>query len=109
PVRDALNLFQAGLNSANTFDPATSRRTFQLLMSDIGEVAYLPKLLARLSSDAPHVDLRAVILPRESYQAEFESGEADLAIGFLPGLQTGFYQQRLLTDSYVCLVRGDHP
>lgn len=108
-VRDGLALFQAGLNSAATFDPATSDRTFQLLLSDIGEVAYLPPLLARLKDVAPYVNLRALVLPRESYRAAFESGEADLAIGFLPGLQSGFYQQRLLDDSYVCLVRNNHP
>ncbi len=108
-VRDGLALFQAGLNKGATFDPTTSDRTFQLLLSDIGEVAYLPTLLEYLKNFAPNVNLRTLVLPRENYQAAFESGEADLAIGFLPGLQSGFYQQRLLDDSYVCLVRNNHP
>jgi len=48
-------------------------------------------------------------LPREQYSAALESGEADLAIGFLPGLKERFYQQRLMDDSYVCLASSDHP
>lgn len=108
-VSRSLALFQAGLDGAHTFDPLASTRTFQLLLSDIGEIAYLPRLLARLKTDAPGVNLRALVQPRERYRAMFESEEADLAIGFLPGLQDGFYQQRLLSDSYVCIARSDHP
>ncbi len=48
-------------------------------------------------------------MPRESYAEALVSGEADLAIGYLPVLRAGFYQSRLFTDSYVCLVRSDHP
>ena len=108
-VNKGLALLQSGLDRASVFDPSVSKRTFHLLLSDIGEIAYLPRILARLKTDAPHVSVRALMLPREQYQGAFEAGEADLAIGFLPALQEGFYQQRLLTDSYVCLVRGDHP
>jgi DNA-binding transcriptional LysR family regulator len=109
PVRDGLAILQAGLDHSTEFNPATSDRTFHVLMSDIGEVAYLPPLMMRLKTVAPHVNLRVLALPREHYREAFESGDADLAIGFLPSLQAGFYQQRLLDDTYVCLVRREHP
>jgi DNA-binding transcriptional LysR family regulator len=33
-----------------------------------------------------------------------ESGLIDLAVGFLPGLRAGFYQQSLFSQRYVCLL-----
>jgi DNA-binding transcriptional LysR family regulator len=38
-----------------------------------------------------------------------ESGEMDLAVGFIPDLNAGYYQQRLFNRSYVCVTRPDHP
>lgn len=108
-VRDGLALLQGALDGAALFNPATYNRTFQILMSDIGELVYLPRLITKLASTAPHVNLRVLQLPRESYHDAFVSGEADLAIGFLPALKAGFYQQRLFEDSYTCIVRTGHP
>lgn len=109
PIRDGIALMQNGMDNAIAFDPAQSDRTFQLLLSDIGEMVYLPSLIVKIGQVAPHVNLRVLQLPREVYRETFLAGNADLAIGFLPGLQAGFYQQRLFDDSYVCLVRADHP
>jgi DNA-binding transcriptional LysR family regulator len=108
-VRDGLTALQLGLEQNAFFDPARSDRTFQLLMSDIGEVAYLPRLMTRVQQDAPNVSVRVLQLPRERYGEALESGDADLAIGHLPGLQAGFHQHRLFEDSFVCLVRAGHP
>lgn len=108
-VRDGLALLRGALDSAGAFNPATYNRTFQILMSDIGELVYLPRLITKLSTVAPNVNLRVLQLPRESYQEAFATGEADLAIGFLPALKTGIYQQRLFDDSYVCIARKGHP
>jgi DNA-binding transcriptional LysR family regulator len=37
-------------------------------------------------------------------RAGMEAGSIDLAVGFLPALRAGFYQQRLFTQRYVCLL-----
>ncbi|MDX3904588.1 MAG: LysR family transcriptional regulator [Pigmentiphaga sp.] len=108
-VRAGLAVLQAGLEEAVAFDPARSERTFQILLSDLGEVVYLPRLMRHLKQVAPGIGLRILQLPRERYREALESGDADLAVGFLPGLAAGFYQQRLFSDYHVCLVRADHP
>jgi len=108
-VDEALRLLRGAMEGVRNFDPSTCERTFQILMSDIGELQYLPMLMARLAEVAPQANIRVLQMPRESYQEAFLTGEADLAIGFLPALKAGFYQQRLFEDSYVCLVRSDHP
>ena len=109
PVHDGLAMLRAGLNQPVDFEPERSDRSFQLLMSDIGEVIYLPRLMRRVVEAAPGVSIRALQLPRGQYANSLESGEVDLAIGYLPALGRGFYQQVLFSDTYVCLVREDHP
>jgi DNA-binding transcriptional LysR family regulator len=75
----------------------------------MGELVFLPPLMTALKRVAPNMNVRVLQLARELYQEVFESGAADLALGVVPELQAGFYQQRLFSDSYVCLVRKDHP
>jgi DNA-binding transcriptional LysR family regulator len=108
-VREGLRLLRSALEGEAAFDPHVGQRQFQLLLSDIGELVYLPRLMQHLGHAAPGVSLRVLNRPREAYVSAFIAGEADLAIGFLPGLSAGFYQQRLFSDDYVCLVREGHP
>lgn len=108
-VREGLRLLAGALQADAGFDPQSCQRTFQILMSDIGEMVYLPRLMRRVGEIAKGVNIRVLQLPRESYAQAFFSGEADLAIGFLPNLGAGFYQQRLFSDGYVCVARDGHP
>ena len=38
-----------------------------------------------------------------------QSGEADLALGLIPTLDSGFYQQALFDQGWVCLCNAGHP
>lgn len=109
PIRDALALLRQGLNRNRHFEPATSTRTFRIIMTDIGERVFLPRLVKRLSEVAPGVSLRTVQLTVKEMRDALEAGEMDLAVGFIPDLAAGYYQQQLFKRSYVCVVRSDHP
>lgn len=109
PIRHALHLIRQTLNRDKHFDAATSTRTFRIIMTDIGERVFLPALLQRLSEVAPGVNLHTVQLPMKEMREALESGEMDLAVGFIPDLAAGYYQQRLYNRSYVCVARSDHP
>jgi DNA-binding transcriptional LysR family regulator len=50
-----------------------------------------------------------VQLSADATQRALESGAVDLAIGFVPDLKAGVYQQQLFTTEYVCIVRKNHP
>jgi DNA-binding transcriptional LysR family regulator len=92
------------------FDSRTARRTFTLAMSDVGEMVFLPKLLKRIASDAPLVDIRTVSTAPKDLMASLQRSEVDLAIGYFPDLQgTDVFQQRLFRHGFVCLVRANHP
>jgi DNA-binding transcriptional LysR family regulator len=88
------------------FDAATTTRRFTLRMTDIGEVVFLPELLEMLRAEAPGATLRCVALSSGDTPAALARGEVDLAIGFLPELREGWYQQRLFEQRYVVLRRA---
>ncbi len=87
------------------FDPALAERTFTIVTPDIGEIAFIPGVLARLRQEAPSVRLQAVSMPRQAAAQALESGAAELAVGFFPDLQkAGFFQQALFRTSYSCIA-----
>lgn len=58
---------------------------------------------------APYVTVQSEPHPRETLATRLEAGEVDLAMGFFPDLElAGFYQQRLYTHTYACMVRPGH-
>lgn len=109
PFASALASIHAGLEDRESFDPMTSTRTFRLLLSDVGQLIYLPRLAEHFSRHAPGLKVEALHLPQDAYRHALASGAADLAIGHLPTLQGGFHRVTLFEDPYVCFLRADHP
>lgn len=110
PVRRVLGAVKDEILQKVVFDPKTTERTFKLITPDIGEIAFLPKLLARLEREAPRANVKSLAMVPRAIEEAMESGAVDLTIGFFPDLtKAGFYQQRLFKNTFVCLVRADHP
>jgi DNA-binding transcriptional LysR family regulator len=110
PARAALGIVDHEILASQGFDPATSDRKITLALSDIGEMVFLPKILARLQADAPGMTVRSVTLPVSQLERGLELGEIDLAIGYFPDLKgNNFFQQRLFSHGFVCLLRTGHP
>jgi DNA-binding transcriptional LysR family regulator len=79
-VRDALESLRAGLDRHAEFEPKTSTRTFNVIMSDVSQMLYLPRLLPKLYAEAPGVTLRVRALPAKAPHLILESGLGSLAI-----------------------------
>ncbi len=109
PVAQAIGVIRAALERDAKFDPATSSRTFNLLMTDIAELIFLPKLIPHIEKLAPNVSIVSTQAARDRYRDALEVGTTDLAIGQLPDLQQDFHQQYLFDEPLVCLMRRDHP
>lgn len=108
PVKIALEAVEAVLAHHNDFDPATSDRTLRICMTDISQLVLLPKLLERLRQVAPCI--RVEVLPLSANTAQIlQRGEADVAVGFMPQLDAGFYQQVMFHQTFVCVVGKRHP
>lgn len=108
PIQRACELVASSLELETEFNPLAATRTFQFYMTDIGEAVYLPRLLAALAERAPPVNVKVLRIPEHGEQAAMAAGEIDLAIGFFPELKAGFFQQRLYSDEFVCLLGARH-
>lgn len=108
-VRDALQVLRDGLGRCQDFEPSKVKRTFNIFMSDVGQLLYLPQLLARLANEGPGIALRVRTPPAKAPHLLLEAGEVDVAIGTFTSLVSGCMQKRLFQDRYVCVVRKNHP
>jgi DNA-binding transcriptional LysR family regulator len=99
----SLEDIETAVGSVGRFDPATSRRTFRLCLTDLGEMAFLPAITRYLAVEAPNVTLEVVPMQIDQVSAWFMRGEVDAAIASssLPGLD-----HRTLLDHgrYVCVL-----
>jgi DNA-binding transcriptional LysR family regulator len=111
PIRRGIEMLQAALTRPAAFDPATSNETFLLAMSDHAELVLLPRLLGRLGREAPGIDLQ--VLPWGLHEAHpgLARGEIDAMISFYEpaAVPPGHQDETLLTDTFLCMVRRDHP
>lgn len=108
PIRAAVEAVAAASGHRTAFDPARAQRTFRIAMTDISQLVLLPRLWERLRSIAPgiHIDIANLSVRTANM---LESGEVDLALGFMPQLEAGFYQQSLFRQHYVCMASANHP
>ena len=109
PVAMALDVLQQALNVRGAFDPQTSTRNFTIALTDVGEMYFLPVLMDALSKAAPGGTLQVVSVAQSPLKEDMSTGKIDLAMGLLPQLQAGFFQQSLFKQKYICLMRKKHP
>ncbi|MGK5077288.1 LysR family transcriptional regulator [Janthinobacterium sp. HLX7-2] len=110
PTRDILLRLQTDVLASEQFNPASTDRKFTLALTDIGEMTFLPRLLDRLRRDAPGASICSVSLSPPELALALEHGEVDLAIGYFPDLKNrNFFQQRLFSHSFICLISAAHP
>jgi DNA-binding transcriptional LysR family regulator len=109
PTRDILARIKNEVLIGAAFDPRTTTRKFTFALSDIGEMTFLPKLLAYLQTHAPNATVRSVTLPPDEIAVGLEAGDIDLAVGYFPDLKgRNFFQQRLFTHSFISLLNAKH-
>jgi DNA-binding transcriptional LysR family regulator len=108
--RPLVTRLQEDLVFEQTFDAARTTRAFAFALSDVGEIAFLPRLIECLRAAAQHCAIRSMSMPPQHIARGLENGEIDLAVGYFPDLvHNSFFQQRLFTHHFACLMRADHP
>ncbi len=107
-VRQVLEGMSQLIFSASQFDAATSERTFRIFMTDASHITLMPRLFGHVHALAPGIRLEAATIGPQM-ASELQSGEADLALGLIPGLEAGFYQQALFDQDWICLANPRHP
>ncbi|KQX84456.1 LysR family transcriptional regulator [Variovorax sp. Root473] len=107
-LREALAQLAQAQGNRSSFEPAQAQRRFRICMTDISEVVLLPGLLDHLRHTAPGVHIETEIISTHSGR-RLQDGDVDLAVGFMPQLDAGFYQQVLFMQNFVCLAAQNHP
>lgn len=107
-VRQVLLGMSQLVSSFSHFDAASSERTFRIFMTDASHITLMPRLFARVRNLSPGIRLEAATIG-PNMAKELESGHGDLALGLIPGLGAGFYQQALFDQDWICLCNPQHP
>ncbi|CAG9205528.1 Transcriptional regulator, LysR family [Paraburkholderia sabiae] len=109
PLTQAFGIINVAVQQLAKFDPATAHRVFRVSMSDMSEFYFLPPLLAMIDGTAPGIRIEVVNFSVETVSAAMRSGEIDLALGYVPGLDPACVSRTLFVDEHVCVVRAGHP
>jgi DNA-binding transcriptional LysR family regulator len=107
-IKEKLSELQGILNGGRGFDPATSNRIFRLILSDLGELTFMPTLMAYLAENAPDVKIVVMVIPRSQYRETLEAGKADLALGQILSGFSDFFQQKMFEEPFHCFFRAGH-
>lgn len=107
-VRQVVDMLRNVTRQQAVFDSTTAARTFRVCMTDITHLALLPALINRLGEIGPSIQVEITHISNET-PTMLESGDADLAVGYMPALEAGFYQQKLFDQNFTCVVRREHP
>lgn len=103
PLRDVLAQVRRLLAGA-VFDPAASRRTFRLAMSDYGASVVLPPLVRRLRAEAPGIDLEISYTSRGGMIAGVADGQLDLALAVFGETPADIRRAVLFQEPFVCVM-----
>lgn len=108
PVRDVLESLRRLSGEAPAFDAGRASRTFRIAMTDASHLTLLPLLLRQIRQQAPEVGIEIHPISPNT-RRDLEEGRAELAIGNVAGLESGFHEQRLYDQDFICLVSARHP
>ncbi|NKX51636.1 LysR family transcriptional regulator, partial [Arthrobacter deserti] len=104
--RKAVASIDEAVESNRSFDPATTARTFRLCLSDIGELTFLPPVMARLARQAPQASISSVPMDVGQLAHRLARGEVDAAIASIP-LEVSGQRRVIRRGHYVCILPGN--
>lgn len=113
PIQSALSALDAAVGPL-AFDPGTSQHSFRIASTDYFSALILPRIITRLETEAPHVDIQVVPHVVKNVGDLFDNDEIEFAVGFfsneLRKMLPPYCDWTTLTEDYlVCAMRKDHP
>jgi DNA-binding transcriptional LysR family regulator len=107
PLRQALDGLQHALEPA-TFDPS-AKRTFRIAADNYAAIVLVAPMAGRIARDASGAMLEFRPSGTLDVFDLLDRGQLDLAIGSYPKQGERFSRRLLLKDTFVALLRKDHP
>jgi DNA-binding transcriptional LysR family regulator len=109
PVKRVLANIHSLISTRLAFDPATTKRTFKLSMSDAMSVEALPLIVRKLRKHAPNIDLLVTSSGPKDACARIINDEVEIAIGVFPHVQPELLRRELYRDELICVADKNNP
>lgn len=107
PVTAQLLSMESLVTGHEQFDPVRSNMHWQLSLSDLGEMLFLPELAGALRKQAPDSRLANISVAANNVAAALEAREIDLAVGILQSKHRGIRTELLFREHYVAVAAPD--
>jgi len=107
-VQESLRLIEAALDLGETFVPATSTRTFSIILSDYSIMVLIEPLLRRVHELAPGVGLELCPIPPDMQESDRGLLQHDLLIAPM-GFRFPGRSEVLFRDRFVCILDPANP
>ncbi|MFF2030393.1 LysR family transcriptional regulator [Arthrobacter sp. NPDC058192] len=104
--RKAVIAVDDAVDADRIFDPSTTSRTFRLCLTDIGENAFLPRIMKSLVAQAPGASLEVVPMQISQVPGWLAHGEIDGAIASVP-LEVSGRRTVVVDERYVCVLPAE--
>ncbi|MDP2124914.1 MAG: LysR substrate-binding domain-containing protein [Parvibaculum sp.] len=108
PVREALDAIRLAVEGVS-FDPATLRRKFRIVMHDPLEPVLMPPLIERLTREAPGASLELLPIYGLDPLDEINNRRIDLFFPFYAAEHPQICSAQFGKIDFVCIARRGHP
>ncbi|PJE53821.1 MULTISPECIES: LysR family transcriptional regulator [unclassified Marinomonas] len=99
----SLSMIENTVANVQTFDPAVSHKRFRVAMTDLGEMALLPAIVARLQIEAPNIEMKVIPLEIDKVDEWMSSGKIDAVICSRPIEGQHIQRHVMIEEHYVCV------
>ncbi|NDV26403.1 LysR family transcriptional regulator [Desulfovibrio sp. JC010] len=107
-ISPSLKTIIQSLADRGEFEPASSKRTFCLGLSDYLCKLLLPNILQKIDDTAPGISLRIIQTTYEQRAEMLQNGKLDVFLGCTRDYGAGVLKEKLFEDREVCVVRDGH-
>lgn len=109
-AREVLKRIRENVFDTPCFSPSETSTQFHLVMPDVAEMIFAPRLIHAFRLLAPNVSIRTSSYEPQRLEAAMETGQVDIAFGYFPNLlSNSFFKQRLMMHGFSCMLRSGHP
>lgn len=108
-LKELLEALDSVMGATDAFDPATTRRTFSVMLSDVGVTGLLPRIVTALQAQAPGARLQVGALRITQALDALRMGTVDAVVCTPPLDGDELIRDRLFSQPYLGLCRPDHP
>ncbi|GGW89522.1 LysR family transcriptional regulator [Alteromonas halophila] len=109
PARQALSLLRKSVQESQKFDPLSAEKAFNFASRDLLEVVILPRLMAKLQTKAPNIQLTNYEIARSQVVSAMASGTLDFFADASAFTDPHLRKEKIAQDRLVVMARKNHP